>query len=63
MVFGFGRGPKTTPQFRKKGISISVGFLAAKPSMNGAPLNDQACDRLEMEIEARIKTLTGTREE
>jgi hypothetical protein len=62
MVFGFGRGPKTTPQFRGKGISITVGFLAAKPSKNGVPLNDQACKRLEKEIEAQIKTLTGTRE-
>jgi hypothetical protein len=37
--------------------------LAAKPSKNGAPLSDQACDRLEKEIEAQIKTVTGIRNE
>ena len=63
IVFGFGRGPKTTPQFRDKGVSMTVGFITAKPNKKGPPLNDQACERLEMEIEARLKTVTGTSKE
>ncbi len=32
MVFGFGRGPKTKPQFRSDGVSITVGFLPTQPA-------------------------------
>jgi hypothetical protein len=63
MIFGFGRGPKTTPQFKEKGVSITIGFLATTPIKNGAPLSEQACERLEREIAAQLKMGSRTSED
>jgi len=36
VVFGFGRGPETTPQFRGPGTRVTVGLLEAEPGDHGA---------------------------
>ncbi len=51
MVFGFGRGPKTQPQFTRSQVSISVGLLLAETAPEGAPLSQLNAEALRDQIE------------
>jgi hypothetical protein len=38
VVFGFGRGPRTSPQFKRSGVAFTVGLV----ELTGAPTNSHA---------------------
>ena len=50
MVFGFGRGPGTKPQFNQNKVSVTVGFLRAAPSASGPPLSKKSQARLASQL-------------
>lgn len=54
MVFGFGRGPGTKPQFRQANVSVSIGFLSANPSASGPPLSRDSQARLASQLKRPI---------
>ena len=51
MVFGFGRGPSTKPQFTQENVSITIGFCPVQPSTDGAPLSEADTEKLRDQIE------------
>lgn len=54
MVFGFGRGPKTRPQFRQAPISVSIGFIATQPNLSDDPLTKEEAQQLQLQIELAL---------
>ncbi len=54
MVFGFGRGKGTAPQFNTSGVSISVGMLPMVPNATGIPVSKSEHLNLGRSIESKI---------